>query len=87
MQTRLYVKVISMDFHLTINVRERGGERERNREREWGKREKENDRETEDVSPLHGFSSSGLLSGKGPSLVKVIVTVLSHEGWEKHKIH
>lgn len=89
MQTRPYVKVISMDFYLTVNVREKGGERERNRKREWEQGKKENDRETGNVSPLHGFCwflSSGF-SGKGPSLVKMIVTILSHVGWEKNKIH
>lgn len=90
MQTRPYVKVISINFYLTVNVREKGGERERNRKREWEQGKKENDEETWNMSSLYGFcwlSSSVLLSGERLSLVKVIVTVLSHEGWENHKIH
>lgn len=72
---------------------QREGEVERNRKREWGQGEKQNNRDTENILPLHGFcwfSSSGLLSWEGPSLVKIMVTVLSHKGCEKpvkHKIH
>lgn len=63
----------------------REGETKKEIGKESGDRERK--RMTERQRICHHCMDSGLLSGEGPSLVKVIVTVLSHEVWEKHKIH